>query len=1553
MRIDPRVPSYLGRVLDNDGRPAGTCFQVLPGVLVTACHVLDTLGAGGKGATVAVDPLQGGAVRYVRVERADPDHDLAVLVTGEPLPDCVAGLAASDKVLITAPVIITGVPVLDDPGHSYQFLDAEGHWAGGTTRDEVRLGRVTVNAAMRGMSGAPVLTAQPTPAGQVAIGVVSARYNSADGWARDSVWVARTEDLALLLAGLGDITMSEPPGLSALQRPHPPAPPVGAVARTDLAAATLRSLRDGPAPLVALTGGPGFGKSVLARLVAAVVDTPAASEAGNGGETWCPGGVVWLDVGQDPDLPRLLARQLADLTGQPAGAQSAGQLASDLGEELADRRSLLVLDDVWPPRTGKADLVGLVLSRIKNVPRLVTTRSASFLDAELGARRIDVEEMDQDEAAALLATALPGQATENEAAQLGDFGRLLGRWPLLLGLAAAHLRRQVYGGVPLGDALRDLAARFAAKGVTAFDQRHADLLDASDPWQRDRAVGAAIEASLGQLTPDDQACYRELAVFPPGQPIPVSVIADLWAPGLDRYDTDDLLSMLTDLSLLSLDWSTRQVRVHDLLREYLLPADPQRLTALHRQLLHSWGDPLSLQDSYRIRWYAYHLDSADDSERLYALITPTWRDRVLAVTGALSDAAADILRTAEHAARHGHFPEELRCRLIGTAVAAYVRGLPPALLAAFARLGRLDRALGYAEVLPPEERRIALSVLATALADIDPDRGLDIADRIDNPVEKARTLSSIAVALTPTNPGLALAAADRIDDPAEKARTLSRIAAALTPTNPGLALTAADRIDNSGEKDQALYAFVDCLAGSDPDMALAAVRRINDGGGRAQRLAGIAAVLADTDPDRAQRLTEQALDIADHLDDAESRTATLGGITDYLVRTDPDRALATTDRMDDSWWKEIALTTIVARLAGTDPNKALAAANRIEEDFRKAEALAVIAAAVVAHDPGRASTLADQVLTTANRERNLGRKARALTRSSVALTGVAPDRASTLADQALSTADRIVDSRDKANALADIAAALASTDPDRALAVADRIVDSSSKAKALADIAAALASTDPDRALAVADRIVDSSSKAKALANMAPALASTSPDRVLAVADHIDDGFYKAQALADIAAALASTDVDLAQTLAVADRIDGGFFKAKALTGIAAALADTDPDLALAAAYRIEDRFSQAQALADIAATLADSDPSRASTLADQALAVADRVGIPDGKAPALTGIAAAVADADPELALAVADCIDDRFHKAQALARIAAALANTHPNLASELADQAQTTADQIDEVYYRVRAYMSIARVFADAYPSRALDAADRIGPDWAKARALADIAAALADSDPSRANTLADQALAITNQIDDPAYMIEPLASIAAALAGTDPARASSLANQALSAADNPEEPTVAAQALGDVAVSLTGIDPRLAEATAKRIDDPIDAARTLARIAAKLVRTDPGRASRLADQAVTVAVGINDPAAEAHALAGISAVLTTNMAEVESILIRRLDAVIGPEGHTNRFRDLKTRLRALDPASDKDAWWMLAEFIVIYENASGRHDLLHAVLSAAKW
>ena len=567
------------------------------------------------------------------------------------------------------------------------------------------------------------------------------------------------------------------------------------------------------------------------------------------------------------------------------------QLASDFGEELAARRCLLVLDDVWPFRTGKDDVVGLLLSRIDSVPRLITTRSAALLDAEPSARRVDVEEMEPGEATALLATALTRQATQNDTAQLDEFARRLGRWPLLLGLAAAHLRRRVLGGMPLDDAVRALAYRYATRGVTAFDARHADLLDASDPAQRHQAVAATVEASLGLFTHDDQARYRELAVFPSGQPIPVDVIAGLWAPALDRDSTDDLLGVLADLSLLSFDWSTQHVRVHDLLRDYLIPADPQKRMVLHRRLVQSWGPPQLLQDSYRIRWYAYHLDTAGDSERLYALIIPAWREQVLAVTGVLSDVAADALCAAEHAARHHQLHEELRCRLIATTLAARAQALPRRLLVALAQLGQHDRVLGYVDLLSWSERDKALSAIATALASTDPVEAEVAADRIDDPEHKKAALAAIAAVRASTDPGRALgsdrigaperetrasadtlaavtdagpdrvsAAADRIDDAFVEAEALADFAATLTDAAPSRvrlltdrALAAADRIDAPGHKARALAAIAAALASVDPARALAAADRIDDIGAKAEVLAGIAATLADTDPDRASR----------------------------------------------------------------------------------------------------------------------------------------------------------------------------------------------------------------------------------------------------------------------------------------------------------------------------------------------------------------------------------------------------------------------------------------------------------------------------------------------------------------------------------------------------------------------------------------------------------------------------------------------------------------------------------------------------------------------------
>lgn len=200
----PGIAGYLGRVLDSHDSPVGTCFQVKPGVLVTACHVLEKIGAQ-DGDGIQVDPLAGGEPFTATVVRTDVVCDLAVLTSTAALAVSAGPLVPTDSMVLRTPVSVTGHVVPEDPGHTYRFLNAPGRWAGSTIRDDaVSLGRLTSTAVLRGMSGAPVICDED---GAVA-GVVSGRYNSADGWLRDTVWVARTEDLLSLLEDItSEVTM--------------------------------------------------------------------------------------------------------------------------------------------------------------------------------------------------------------------------------------------------------------------------------------------------------------------------------------------------------------------------------------------------------------------------------------------------------------------------------------------------------------------------------------------------------------------------------------------------------------------------------------------------------------------------------------------------------------------------------------------------------------------------------------------------------------------------------------------------------------------------------------------------------------------------------------------------------------------------------------------------------------------------------------------------------------------------------------------------------------------------------------------------------------------------------------------------------------------------------------------------------------------------------------------------------------------------------------------------------------------------------------------------
>jgi hypothetical protein len=192
---DPRVPEFLARILDGDDWPVGTGFQVIPNILVTAWHVLAEIGAGAIGSSVEVDPLGGGESISANVVAVNAIYDLAVLSTESPLGACVSGLVDSDSVPMTTDVVVTGVAEVNDHGRQYRYLDVSGQWQGGTTTNElIKLGSLDAKRVVPGMSGAPVRRLGD----DVIVGMVSARYNSVDGWLRDCIWVIRTETLLSL-----------------------------------------------------------------------------------------------------------------------------------------------------------------------------------------------------------------------------------------------------------------------------------------------------------------------------------------------------------------------------------------------------------------------------------------------------------------------------------------------------------------------------------------------------------------------------------------------------------------------------------------------------------------------------------------------------------------------------------------------------------------------------------------------------------------------------------------------------------------------------------------------------------------------------------------------------------------------------------------------------------------------------------------------------------------------------------------------------------------------------------------------------------------------------------------------------------------------------------------------------------------------------------------------------------------------------------------------------------------------------------------------------------
>jgi WD40 repeat protein len=373
-----------------------------------------------------------------------------------------------------------------------------------------------------------------------------------------------------------------------------PPPPRAAVGREELAGLRAAVLAGG-AGAVGVTGAAlgihgqgGIGKTVLAAALARDEQVRRCF----------PDGVFWVTVGEQGDLVAAQRSLLARLGAADPGVRSAGQGAERLRQLLAERRCLLVVDDVWSAAAAVAFKVAGPAGRV-----LYTTRDPAVLAGVTG-RVVELGALPEAAARQLLAglagvAVLPAEADRIVAATGG------------VALALALVGAAVGAGArSWGQA----AAQLEAAGQTFLDHPYANTFK-------------AMEVGVAALDEADALAYRSLAVYPEDTVIPVAAVSRLWAhlSGTPAVDTAARLGRLAARSLLTVQ--AEGVSFHDLQREFLLlhtddlPLGHADLLAAYRALLPP-GAPwarLPAGEPYIWDHLMYHLRGAGDGATVQAV----------------------------------------------------------------------------------------------------------------------------------------------------------------------------------------------------------------------------------------------------------------------------------------------------------------------------------------------------------------------------------------------------------------------------------------------------------------------------------------------------------------------------------------------------------------------------------------------------------------------------------------------------------------------------------------------------------------------------------------------------------------------------------------------------------------------------------------------------------------------------------------------------------------------------------------------------------------------
>lgn len=282
---------------------------------------------------------------------------------------------------------------------------------------------------------------------------------------------------------------------------------------------------DGALQITAMHGLGGVGKSTLA---AAVAHSPIIKQR-------FPDGVIWLRVGPEPDLTKLLSSFLQGLGEAPSTISSVDGATGHLRTLMRDRAVLIVVDDVWYADHLQPFLVGTSRSHL-----LLTTRRLEVADS-VHSRTIQLDSMTSAESFALLTkcagkgknSAPLSSSDQREAHQLAE---QLGHHPLAMQLMGALIAR----GRGWADTNKNLLKEHVVSSAMAPHTGRAI-----------EKIDACLTLSLEFLRQQDAALWSHflwLAILPAGESIEAPIGSVLW--NLSPEEAERTMAELAEDALL-------------------------------------------------------------------------------------------------------------------------------------------------------------------------------------------------------------------------------------------------------------------------------------------------------------------------------------------------------------------------------------------------------------------------------------------------------------------------------------------------------------------------------------------------------------------------------------------------------------------------------------------------------------------------------------------------------------------------------------------------------------------------------------------------------------------------------------------------------------------------------------------------------------------------------------------------------------------------------------------------------------------------------------------